>query len=114
MFLQSTTQGARPVGTICASLADDPLFCVIGEAHDESMIRHCAIDLINLKLQYVEQFLIAQFIEHDDLVKAIDKFRIERLAHGGHHHFFHLRARDFGRSLESHRASLLNKTRADV
>ena len=46
--------------------------------------------------------------------KPVDEFRIESLAHGGHHHLFHLFARDVARALETHRALLLNEAGADV
>ena len=78
------------------------------------MISHRGVDLIDLQLQHVEQFLVAQLVKDDNFVQPVDEFRVEGLPHGRHHHLFQLPARNIGWTLKAEGAALLNKPRADV
>src|SRR5687767_6978862 len=78
------------------------------------MADHRSVDLLNLKLDYVEQFMVEELIENNNFVEPVDELRIKRLANRRHNHLFHLLARRITGALEAHRAFLLNEAGADV
>ena len=96
ILLQRAAQRTRSIGAIGASLGENPLLGIVGQPHDKSMISHRGVDLIDLQLQHVEQFLVAQLVKDDNFVQPVDEFRVEGLPHGRHHHLFQLPARNIG------------------
>ena len=78
------------------------------------MAAHSAIDLIDLKLNHLEQFRINQLVENDYLIKTVYELGVERLPHRRHHHFFHLLSAGIYVCLESEGAFLLNEAGSDV
>ena len=114
MFLEGASQRTSAIGSVSASLFDNPTFCFIRQAHFQTVPAHRLVDLIHLQLHHFEKIFVAQLIEDDDLIQAVYEFRIESLAHSGHHHVFHLGAGDIAGTLKAHGSFFLNKASANV
>src|SRR5205085_4617742 len=72
------------------------------------------VHLLDLQLNDIQELVVLQLIEDDYLVKAVDEFRVERLANSRHDHLFQFFARGVGSRLKAHRPLLLNEARADI
>src|SRR5262249_30694126 len=78
-------------------------------------VNECIVHLPNEQINDADQIFVAQRIEDNDLVEAIQEFRIENPFHFVHHELFHGLGASFIRAaLESDSGALLQMPRAKV
>jgi len=73
------------------------------------------VHLTHEQIDDAQQVVVAERVEDDNFVQAVEKLRIERPLYFVHHHFFHALETGFiGARLETDGGALLQMTRAQV
>ena len=113
--LDRAAQGACAIRPVLARGLDNPVGHFRHDGNPQPAIGEVRVQLIDQQAQNPPQVVVRQRLEDDDLVDAVDEFRVERPLHLAEHHVRH-GARDLaliGR-LEPERRLLLDEAGADV
>src|SRR5438105_2935205 len=113
--LDGAPQRPRAVRPILARHLDDPVDHLGRQRDLQLAIGEVVVQLVNQQRHDPPQVVVAQRLEDDDFVDAVDELGVERPLHFAEHHFRHA-LRDLARvrRLEAHRALLLDEASADV
>src|SRR5579885_1391030 len=115
VLLESPPQRPRAVAAVRARFLENPLACFRRQDHLDLAVDQGVVHLPHQQIDDAKQIFIAQRVEDDDFVQAVQKLRIERPLHFVHHHFFHRLPAGLVRpALEADARALLQVPRAEV
>ncbi len=115
VLLQGPAQRTRSVGAICHRLTEDPLLGFVGNRDGNRFLGEVRVELRDHKLQNLDQVGLAQSLEQNDLVQAVEEFGIESSLYFALHQLLDLAGHHVvGGRLEAEALALLQVTRADV
>src|SRR5246127_3395361 len=115
IFLKSSPQRPCPVTAVCTRFFEDPLACFRRQNNLDLPVDQRVVHLAHEQIDDAQQVVVAERVENNDFVQAVEKLRIERPLYFVHHHFFHaLEAGFIGAGLEADGSALLQMARAQV
>src|SRR6267142_4812741 len=85
VLLQCPPQWPGSIRAIGAGLNHNPLLRFVSQPYLKAVPDHCPVNLVDLQLNNIEQLMVEEFIEDDDFIESINKFRVECLPNRRHH-----------------------------
>src|SRR5262249_40207702 len=107
ILLQRASQWTSPVATVTAGLLEDVLRGIRMQTDFDILRREILVDLIDQKIDDLDQVVIRERREQNRLVETVQKLGIEGFLDLAHHLIFDFRGHARCRPGETHRAALL-------
>src|ERR1700756_1513897 len=89
ILLQSPPQRPCPVTAVCTRFFEDPLACFRRDDYLDLPVDERVVHLTHKQIDNAQQVVVAERVEDNDFVQAVEKLRIERPLYFVHHHIFH-------------------------